>query len=69
VRFRLAEVKEARDKLQEALSKAEKQLTLSESKVTSLQTAVEKGEERAASLELQLKARASPASGWMLSAL
>jgi len=49
--------------LQQDLSR---QLANSEAKVASLQTAVQKGEERAASLELQLNAKATPASGQML---
>jgi len=61
--YRLAKLQEARDKLQQDLSR---QLANSEAKVASLQTAVQKGEERAASLELQLNAKATPASGQML---
>ena len=61
--YRLAKVQEDRDKLQQDLSR---QLANSEAKVAALQTAVQKGEERAASLELQLSAKATPVSGQML---
>ncbi|KAA6416807.1 MAG: hypothetical protein FRX49_13234 [Trebouxia sp. A1-2] len=57
---RLAKLQEDRDKLQQDLSR---QLANSEAKVAALHTAVQKGEERAASLELQLNAKATPASG------
>lgn len=60
---RLAQVDEARGKLQEALTHAERQLAASEARVTNLQAAVEKSEERAASLDLQVKAKSNPASG------
>ena len=60
---RLAQVDEARAKLQEALTHAERQLAASEARVTTLQSAVEKSEERAASLDLQVKAKSNPASG------
>lgn len=60
---RLTEIKEARDKLQESLSKAEKQLATSEAKSAFRQTNVEKAEERAAALDLKLKAKASFVSG------
>lgn len=60
---RLAQVEDARGKLQEALTCAERQLAASEARVTSLQSAVEKSEERAASLDLQVKAKSNPASG------
>ena len=63
---RLVKLEEARDKLQEALSQAEKQLAGSEARVVLLQAGVEKSEGRVATLELQLKTRAGPASGWML---
>ncbi len=61
--YRLAKVQEARDKLQQDLSR---QLANSEAKVAALQTAAQKGEEKAASLELQLSAKATPVSGQML---
>lgn len=60
---RLAQVEEAKAKLQEALTHAERQLAASEARVTTLQSAVEKSEERAASLDLQVKAKSNPASG------
>lgn len=60
--YRLAKMQEARDKVQQDLSR---QLATSEAKVASLQTEVKKGEDRAASLELQLKTRAAPVSGQM----
>ena len=60
---RLATIEESKAKLQEALTHAERQLAASEARVASLQSAVEKSEERAASLDLQVKAKSSPASG------
>lgn len=60
---RLAQVEDAKAKLQEALTHAERQLAASEARMTSLQSAVEKSEERAASLDLQVKAKSNPASG------
>lgn len=60
--YRLAKMQEARDQLQQDLSR---QLATSEAKVASLQTLLDKSEHRAASLELQLKTRAASDSGEM----
>ena len=60
---RLAKAEETKSKLQEALTSAERQLAASETRVSALQSAVEKSEERAASLDLQLKARSPLAPG------
>lgn len=60
---RMTRAEEAKGKLQEALSHAERQVAVSEARVTSLQSTLEKSEERAASLDLQLKAKSSSASG------
>lgn len=56
-------MEEAKNKLQEALTHAERQVAVSEARTASLQSAVEKSEERAASLDLQLKAKSPLASG------
>ena len=63
---RLAKVEETKSKLQENLRHAERQLGASEARTTSLQAALEKSEEKAASLDLQLKAKSPVAAGKLL---